>query len=161
MFLIQLKSIHNRHQKSCTTLCQLFENLILRSLHLILYKNRRFVIYMEKYVWAKIKKEIDKLISSSSLKKKATDISPESFKSFLYVKVGKEYRRHASFTQSLICTYVDSSKIIIKDPDSIDLYGILSLCNNMTKPPLLENWTTLQHNCILIAVVALGILCYV
>ncbi len=49
MFLMQLKSICNRHQKSCTTLCQLLENPVFRPLHLMLYKDWQFVTYMEKY----------------------------------------------------------------------------------------------------------------
>ncbi len=49
VFLTQLKSIRNRHQEGYTTLCQLLENPMLYLLHLMLYKDRQFVIYMEKY----------------------------------------------------------------------------------------------------------------
>ena len=161
LFLTQLKSIRNRHQEGCITLCQLLENPVLRPLYLMLHKDRRFVIYMEKYGWAKIKKEMDKLISSPRLKKQAADISLESFESFLYVEVDKEHQRHAPFTQSLICTCVDSSATIINNPDSIELHGILPLRDNMTEPPLLKDQTTSQCNRTLIAIVALRMLCYI
>ncbi len=160
LFLTQLKSIRNRHQEGCTTLCQLLENPVLRPLHLMLYKDRRFVIYMEKYGRAKIKEEMNKSISSPRLKKQVADVPPESFESFLYVEVDREHRRHAPFTRSLICTCVDNSETIIKDPDLIDLHSIPPLRDNMTEPPLLEDWTTFQRNCALITVVALGMLCY-
>ncbi len=62
VFLMQLKSICNRHQKNCITLYQLFENPVLHLLSLMLHKDRRFVTYMEKYGWAKIKEEMGKLI---------------------------------------------------------------------------------------------------
>ncbi len=92
VFLTQLKSIHNRHQDSCITLCQLLENPVLHPLHLILHKDRRFVTYMEKYGRAKIKEEMDKLISSLRLRKQVADISPESFESFSYVEVDREHQ---------------------------------------------------------------------
>ena len=82
------------------------------------------------------------MISSPCLKKQVTNVSPESFELFLYVQINRKYQKHALFTQFLICIYVDSSKTIIKDLDLIDLNGIPPLCNNMIKPPLLEDWTT-------------------
>ena len=126
----------------------------------MLHKNWQFVTYMEKYSWAKIKKEMDKLISSLHLRKQATNVSPESFESFLYVEVNREHWRHTPFTQSLIYTGVNSSETIIKDLDSINFYSIFLLRNNMTKPPLFEDWTTFQCNCALIVVVVLKMLCY-
>lgn len=81
---------------------------------------------------------MDKLILSSRLRKQAMFVSLESFKSFLYIKVDKKHQRHALFTRSLICTYVDSSETIINDPNSIDLYDIPPLRNNMTEPLLFE-----------------------
>ena len=125
VFLTQLKSIRNRHQEGCTTLCQLLENPVLRPLHLMLHKDRRFVTYMEKYGRAKIKEEMDKLISSPRLRKQAANISPESFESFSYVEVDREHQRHVPFTQSLIRTCVDSSEIIIED--SIQLISMAFL----------------------------------
>ncbi len=98
VYLTQLKSICTSHQKGCTTLCQPLENPMFRPLHLMLYKDWRFVTYMEKYDWAKIKEEMNKLISSPRLKKQATDVSSESFELFSYVKVDREHQRHASFT---------------------------------------------------------------
>ncbi len=124
VFFTQLKFIYNRHQKGGTTLCELLENPVFHPLYLMLHKNRRFIIYMEKYGRVKIKKEIDKLISSPYLRKQVADVSPESLKSFLYIKVDREYRKHTPFNWSLICTFVDSSETIIKNSDSIDLYNI-------------------------------------
>ncbi len=98
IFLTQLKSIRNRHQESYTSLCQLLKNPVLRPLHLILYKDRQFVTYIEKYSWAKNKKKINKLISSPCLRKQAAHIFSKSFKSFLYVEVDKKYGRHTPFT---------------------------------------------------------------
>lgn len=98
---------------------------------------------------------MDQLISSPRLRKKASDVSPESFESFSYVEIDREHRRHAPFTRSLICTCVNSSETIIDNPDAIDLYGIPPLCDNMTEPSLLEDRTTSQRNRALIAVVAL------
>ena len=83
LFLTQLKCICNKYQEGYTTLYQLFENLVLCLLHIMLYKNRQFILYMEKYGHAKIKKEMNKLTSSSPLKKQAADIFPENLKSFL------------------------------------------------------------------------------
>lgn len=54
---------------------------------------------------------------------------------------------------------MNSPETIIDDPDLIDLYDISSLCNNMTFPPQLEDWTTSHCDYALIAVVALQILC--
>lgn len=48
VFLTQLKSIRSRYQEGCTTVCQLLENPVFHSLHLMLHKDRRFVTYMEK-----------------------------------------------------------------------------------------------------------------
>lgn len=115
---------------------------------------------MEKYGQAKITREMDKLISSPWLRKKAANVSSESFESFLYVKVDRENQRHASFTRSLIRTCVNSSDIIIDDPDAINFHGILPLRDNMTESPLLKDRTTSQRNRALVAVVALGMLCY-
>lgn len=42
---------------------------------------------MVKYSKKKVKEEIDKLVSSSQLRKQAADVSPESFETFLYVDV--------------------------------------------------------------------------
>lgn len=94
IFLMQLKSIYNKYQEGYTTICQLFENLVFCLLYLILYKNQQFVIYIEKYILVKITKEIKKLISSFRLRKQAIDIFLESFESFLYVKIDREYQRH-------------------------------------------------------------------
>lgn len=91
MFLTQLKSLRSKHQKSYATIYQLFENLVLHPIHLMLYKDWQFVTYMEKYNWAKIKIEIDKLISSLRLQKQATNVSLENFESFSYIKVVKKY----------------------------------------------------------------------
>lgn len=97
MSLIQLKSIRRKYQKDCTTLCQLFKNLVFYPLHLILHKNQRFITYIEKYIWAKIKKDMDKLISSSCFRKQVIDIWSKSFKSFSYVKIDRKYQKYATF----------------------------------------------------------------
>lgn len=57
----------------------------------MLYKDWQFDTYMAKYSQKKIKKEMDKLISSPQLRKQATDLSPESFKTFSYVEVDREH----------------------------------------------------------------------
>ena len=57
----------------------------------MLYKNWPFDIYMAKYSWAKINKEMDKLISSSQLKKQAMNLFLKSFKIFSYVEINREY----------------------------------------------------------------------
>lgn len=100
------------------------------------------------------------MISNSRLKKQATDVSPESFELFSYIEIDKKHQIYTPFTQSLICTCVNSSETIIDDPDVNDLYNISPLRNNMTKPPLLKNRTTSQCNHALMLVMALGILCY-
>lgn len=46
---------------------------------------------MEKYSWAKIKIEINKLISNRRLRKKVADVFLKSFESFLYIKIDKEH----------------------------------------------------------------------
>lgn len=55
---------------------------------------------------------------------------------------------------------MDSLETIIKNPDSIDLYSVFSLRNNITESPLLKDRTTSQRNRALIAVVTLKILYY-
>lgn len=55
------------------------------------HKNWQLVLYIKKYGWAKIKKKMNKLILSLHLKKQATDIFLESFKSFSYIKVDKKH----------------------------------------------------------------------
>ena len=89
MFLTQLGCIRSRHQEGCTTVCQLLENPVLRPVHLMLYKDRRFDTYMAKYSREKIKEEMDKLISSPQVRKQATDLSSESFETFSYVEVDR------------------------------------------------------------------------
>ena len=69
VFLTQLKSIHSRYQESYITICQLLENPVFYPLHLMLYKDWQFVTYIEKYYWAKVTKEMDKLILSPRLRK--------------------------------------------------------------------------------------------
>lgn len=127
----------------------------------MLYKDWQFLIYMKKYGRTKIKEEMNKLISSSCLKKQVTNKSQESFKSFLYVKVNRKYPRPVLYTWSLICICIDSSETIIENPDLIDFHGISFLRNNMTKPLLLEDRITSQHNYAIITVLALGMLYYV
>lgn len=63
----------------------------------MLHKNRQFVTYIEKYSRTKVIKEIDQLILSLRLRKKTSDVSPESFKLFSYVEIDTEYQRHAPF----------------------------------------------------------------
>ena len=109
MFLTQLKSIHSRYQKDFITICQLLKNPLFYSLHLMLYKDRRFVTYMEKYSRVKVIEEIYQLILSPHLRKKASDISLESFESFAYVAIDSKYQKHATFTQSLVRICVNSS----------------------------------------------------
>ena len=48
----------------------------------MLYKDQQFDMYMIQYSQKKIKKEIDKLISSSQLRKQVADIFFESFEIF-------------------------------------------------------------------------------
>ncbi len=55
---------------------------------------------------------------------------------------------------------MDSLETIIEDPNSIEIYGIPSLCDNMKEPLLLEDRTTFQRNRALIVVMTPGILCY-
>lgn len=160
VFLTQLKSICSRIQEGCRTVCQLLENPVFHSLHLMLYKDRRFVTYMEKYGRAKVTEEMNQLISTPRLRKKASDIFLESFKSFSYVEIDRKHRRYVSLTQSLICICVNSSETIIHNSHAIDFYNIPLLRDNMTEPPLLKDQTTSQRNRTLIAVVALGMLCY-
>lgn len=93
---------------------------------------------MVKYSRKKVKKEMNKLISSPQLRKQAADISPESFETFLYVDVNREHQRHAPFTRALLRICVDGSDTIINDPNAIDNKNV-PLCNNMTEPPLLED----------------------
>lgn len=96
---------------------------------------------MEKCGWVKVTKEMNKLISSLCLRKKALDVFLESFKLFSYIEIDKKYQRYAFFTQTLICIYVNSSKIIINNPNKIDFYNILLLRNKMIKLLLLKDWT--------------------
>ena len=109
MFLMQLKSIHSRYQKNFITVCQLLKNPLFYLLHLMLYKDRQFVIYMEKYGRVKVMEEIYQLILSPHLRKKTSDISLESFESFSYVEIDSEYQRQVTFTWSLVCICVNSS----------------------------------------------------
>lgn len=88
------------------------------------------------------------------------DISLESFEIFLYINVNRKYWRHVPFTWAIFCICVDGSDAIINDPDVIDDKDVL-LYDNITKPPLLEDRTSLQRNCALVAVVALSMLWYV
>lgn len=55
---------------------------------------------------------------------------------------------------------MNSPEKIINDLNSIDLYDILFLCNNMTKPLLFKDQIISQYNYILITIMALRILCY-
>lgn len=160
IFLTQLKSIHSKYQESCAIVYQLLKNLVFRLLHLILHKDWQFIIYIEKYIWAKVMEEINKLISSPHLRKQVLDISLESFELFSYIEIDRKHQKYALFTQFLICICMNNSEIIINNPDTNNLYDIPLLCNNMTESPLLENRITFQHNRALIVVMTLGILCY-
>lgn len=64
------------------------------------------------------------------------------FQMILFIKVDKKHQRHTLFSESLICTYVDSLETMIKDWNSIDLCSILLLYNNMTKPLLFKDRIT-------------------
>lgn len=91
VFLMQLGCICSRHQEDCTTICKLLENPVLCPVPLMLLKDQQFENYMVKYNKEKVKKEMDKLISSSRLRKQAADVSPESFEIFSYVNINREY----------------------------------------------------------------------
>ena len=160
MFLTHLRCIQNKHQKDCNIVYCLLENPGLRPLHLMLHKDQRFYMYIVKYSWKKIKKEIDKLISSPQFRKQAADISLESFETFLYIDVNRKHRRHAPFTQALFCIYVDSLDVIMNDPDVMGDKDVF-LRNNIIKLSLLEDQTSSQHNHALVAVVVLSMLCYI
>lgn len=127
----------------------------------MLYKNWQFVTYMEKYRQEKNKEKINKWILSPYLKKQATNISLKSFKLFLYMEVNKQHQKHLFFTESFICIYINSYKIIMNNLNSINLHNSFSLHNNMIKSLLFNNWITFQYNYTLITIVALRILCYV
>lgn len=86
--------------------------------------------------------EINKLISSPHLRKQVIDISPESFELFSYIEIDRKHQKHALFTQFLICICMNSSEIIINNPDANNFYNISLLCNNMTESLLLENRIT-------------------
>lgn len=159
VFLTQLECIRSRYQEGCTTVCQQLENQVLYLVHLILLKDQRFENYMVKYSREKVKEEIDKLISSSRLQKQAANGSPESFETFSYINVDKKHRRHALFTQALLCKCVDSSDAIMANLDAMGNDNI-SMRDHMTERPLLKDRTTFQHNCALVAVLALSMLCY-
>lgn len=62
--LTQPGCIQNKHQNGCNTVYYLLENLELRLLHLILYKDQQFDTYIVKYSRRKVIKEMDKLIFS-------------------------------------------------------------------------------------------------
>lgn len=114
---------------------------------------------MIKYRGKKVKQELDRLISGLQLKKQVADIFLEGFKTFLYVDVDKKYERHAPFTQVLLYIYIDSSNTIMNDPDAMSDKEVF-LSNNITELLLLEDQTSSQYNRVLVAVVALLMLCY-
>lgn len=87
------------------------------------------------------------------------DVSSESYETFLYGAVDRDYCRHASFTPALLYTYIDCLNVIMNDPDTMDNNNI-PLCNHMTKPLLLKDRMSFQCNCTLVIVIALSILCY-
>ena len=98
VFFMQLKVIDNRYQESYITICQLFKNLIFCPLYLMLYKNQQFIIYIEKYDYTKIIKEMDKLILSPYFRKRVTNISPNSFKLFSFIEIYHNYQKYALLT---------------------------------------------------------------
>lgn len=126
IFLIQLKFIYNRYQKSYIIKYQLFKNLVFYLLYLILYKNQQFVTYIEKYNQVKITKKINQLTLNLRFRTKILNIFSKSFKSFLYIKINKKHQKYILFTQSLICIYVNSLEIIINNSNTINFYSIFS-----------------------------------
>lgn len=98
-------------------------------------------------------------MSSPQLRKQAADISPKCFVIFPYIDIDRKHYRHASFTWVLFCICVDDSDTIINDLDTMSDNNNF-LCNNITEPPLLKDWTTSQHNHTLVIIVALSILYY-
>lgn len=101
-----------------------------------------------------------KLVLNPRLRKKAADITSDSFEDFSYVTVDKEHQRNALFTCSLLRACVDSHDGIIDDPAETDNEGFPPLRNNMRGPPPLEERTSSRRNRALIAVVSLAMLCY-
>lgn len=81
---------------------------------------------------------MDKLISSPQLRKQAANTSLESFKTFLYVEVNREYWKQAPFIQALLCIYIDSSDVIMNNPNVIGNDNI-PLQDNMIEHLLLED----------------------
>lgn len=84
---------------------------------------------------------MDKLISSLQFRKQAADISLESFEIFSHIDVNRKYQKHASLTQALLCIFVNGLDTIMNDPDIMGDKNI-TLCDNMTKSPLLEDQTS-------------------
>lgn len=87
------------------------------------------------------------------------DVSSESYETFSYGAIDKDYCRYASFTSALLYTYVNCLNVIMNDPDTMDNNNI-PLCNHMIEPLLLKDRMSFQRNYTLVVVIALSILCY-
>ncbi len=88
---------------------------------------------------------MQKLIANIRLRKSPMDILLENFEGFLYIAIDMKHRKDAFFTQSLLCTCMDSSDSIIPNPDVIDNNGF-ALCDNMRDLVLLKNQINRQCN---------------